>query len=44
MDYETDRRKDPEDYKAAPACARLCIEWCAKNVPEAEVTEVPDAI
>ena len=44
VDYEAERRYEPDYYEAARALARLCIEWRAKNVPEAKVTEVPNAI
>jgi len=44
VDHEADRRYEPDYYEAARALARLCIEWRARNVPEAKVTEVADAI
>lgn len=41
--YEGERRREPDYYEHARALAERCLEWRAKNLPEAEITWVKDA-
>lgn len=40
VDYESQRRNEPDYYEHARALAERCIDWRAKNLPDAEITWV----
>lgn len=44
IDYEIERRNEPDYYEAAQHLAERCAEWRIKNVPDAKITWVKDAL
>jgi hypothetical protein len=40
VDYEGQRRNEPDYYEHARALAERCVDWRAKNLPDAEITWV----
>ncbi len=42
--YEGERRQEPDYYEHARALAERCLMWRAKNLPEAEITWIDDAL
>jgi len=44
VDYESRRRNEPDYYEHARRLAERCLSWRAKNLPEAEITWVGDAL
>jgi len=44
VDYESQRRNEPDYYEHARALAERCIDWRAKNLPDAEITWVKKAL
>ena len=44
VDYESQRRHEPDYYEQARELAERCVEWRRKNLPDADVTWVDDAL
>jgi hypothetical protein len=44
VEYESERRGEPDYYEHACALAQQCQEWRTENVPEAEVRWLEDAL
>jgi hypothetical protein len=44
VDYESQRRHEPDYYQYARKLARRCREWRAKNLPDAKITWVDHAL
>jgi len=44
VDYERDRRGEPDYYEYAGELAQRCIAWREKNLPEAQTTWIEDAL
>ena len=44
VDYESQRRNEPDYYEHARALAERCVDWRAKNLPDAEITWVKKAL
>ena len=44
VDYESRRRREPDYYEHARRLAERCLAWRAKNLPDAEITWVDDAL
>jgi len=44
VDYESRRRNEPDYYEHARRLAERCLSWRAKNLPDAEITWVDDAL
>ncbi len=44
VDYESQRRNEPDYYRNARELAERCRAWRAENLPEAEITWVKDAL
>jgi hypothetical protein len=44
VDHESDRRNEPDYYEHARRLAEHCVAWRAKNLPDAKVTWVNDAL
>jgi hypothetical protein len=44
VDYESRRRREPDYYEHARKLAQRCRDWRAKNVPDAEITWLSDAL
>jgi hypothetical protein len=44
VDYESGRRKEPDYYQHARELADRCIVWREKNLPDAQITWVGDAM
>ena len=44
VDYESQRRHEPDYYEAARELAGRCQAWRAKNLPDAKITWVEDAL
>ena len=44
VDYESQRRHEPDYYEAARELAKRCRAWRAKNLPDAKITWVKDAL
>ena len=44
VDYERDRRGEPDYYEHAGELAQRCIAWREKNLPEAQTTWIEDAL
>ena len=44
VQYERERRHEPDYYQSASRLAERCVAWREKNVPAAEITWVEDAL
>ena len=44
VDYESQRRNEPDYYEHARKLAERCRDWRAKNLPDAKITWVGDAL
>jgi hypothetical protein len=44
VEYESRRRREPDYYQHARRFAERCLAWRAKNLPDAEITWVDDAL
>ena len=44
VDYESRRRNEPDYYRYARRLAERCIAWRAKNLPDARITWVDNAL
>ncbi len=44
VDYESQRRNEPDYYEHARALAERCVDWRAKNLPDAEITWVKKSL
>jgi len=44
VDYESQRRNEPDYYEHARVLAERCQAWRAKHLPEAEITWVDGAL
>ena len=44
VNYESQRRHEPDYYHHARALAERCCAWRAENLPEAEITWIEDAL
>jgi hypothetical protein len=44
VDYESRRRTEPDYYEHARQLAERCLSWRAKNLPDAKITWVDDAL
>ena len=44
VEFESQRRREPDYYQHARELAERCENWRAKNLPEAEITWVEDAM
>ena len=44
VEYESRRRHEPDYYEHARRLAERCLAWRAKNLPDAEITWVDDAL
>ncbi|MBS1252475.1 MAG: hypothetical protein MAG451_01514 [Anaerolineales bacterium] len=44
VDYESRRRREPDYYEHARQLAERCLVWREKNLPEAEITWLEDAL
>jgi hypothetical protein len=44
VDYESQRRREPDYYEHARKLAERCQAWRAKNLPDAKITWVEDAL
>jgi hypothetical protein len=44
VDYESERRTEPDYYASARRVAGRCQAWRAEHVPDAQVTWIPDAL
>ena len=44
VDYESQRRNEPDYYEHARALAERCVDWRAKILPDAEITWVKKAL
>jgi hypothetical protein len=44
VDFEAERRKESDYYKAVGELAQKCINWRSKNIPEAELIWLDDAL
>jgi hypothetical protein len=44
IDYEAQRRNEPDYYASIRFLAQRCIDWRAKNIPSAEIVWLKDAL
>ena len=44
VQYERERRHEPDYYQSASRLAERCVAWREKNVPAAEITWIEDAL
>lgn len=44
VDYESRRRNEPDYYEYARRLAERCLSWRERNLPDAEITWVDDAL
>jgi hypothetical protein len=44
VDYESQRRGEPDYYRHARELAERCRAWRAKHLPDAEITWIDDAL
>jgi hypothetical protein len=44
VDYESRRRNEPDYYEHARRLAERCLSWREKNLPDAEITWIDDAL
>ena len=44
VEYERNRRHEPDYYQTASRLAERCLTWREENVPNAEITWIEDAL